>query len=430
MGSLHRRGLACGSLLVAASVVGSLGSLGALGLGCFGDDPKIVPAVSTDSDASTSADSGSTNEPGDDGGVACTGSQVRCGSACVDLTTSADNCGRCGRSCGLGSTCGSGRCAPISLATQLDNPTALVAGSSFLVMNVSGALARCGKDGCAQGASKLWTEAGWTMKVGTLSMDPDMTRASALATQPNGSNPTLVRGTIEGAASLQPFPITYAVTYELNAVEAIANDDKEYFFSTPYRTLRCFLNACASPVSAKDVETPTGVALSPTHYVWTMVNGTDSVQVCPRPAPGETTYAGSDCGEAVGLAPQPTDQGRAKNPVVFDKVVYWTEVPQSGTTSRVLSCPIAGCNRVPTVIASAEQLIGGLAVDATGAYWTNTTTGTIRACRDLAKGCDDKAETLATGATNPGPIAVDDAFVYYVANGSGAGTGALLKVAK
>jgi hypothetical protein len=99
----------------------------------------------------------------------------------------------------------------------------------------------------------------------------------------------------------------------------------------------------------------------------------------------------------------------------------------------VLACAVTGCNAKPTVIASGEEHIDGLAADGSGVYWTNGVAGTVRFCGDVAKGCAGGSPapvTLADGASNPGPVGTDQAYVYYAAKGATAGTGALLRVAK
>ena len=47
---------------------------------------------------------------GESGGATCGAGQTSCGTACVDLQTSADHCGACGSVCAGGSTCQKGFC--------------------------------------------------------------------------------------------------------------------------------------------------------------------------------------------------------------------------------------------------------------------------------------------------------------------------------
>jgi hypothetical protein len=95
-----------------------------------------------------------------------------------------------------------------------------------------------------------------------------------------------------------------------------------------------------------------------------------------------------------------------------------------------MSCPLAGCGGKGKVIAKSEEVIAGLAVDASGVYWTTGTAGAVRACRDVVAGCGESAETVTTGITSPGAIGLDEHWIYFVARGSEPKTGALMKIAK
>ncbi|HEU4412859.1 MAG TPA: hypothetical protein VFS43_46895 [Polyangiaceae bacterium] len=67
------------------------------------------------------------------GGLACEGSKVDCGGACVDLKANdAANCGACGRSCLGTATCASGACVPEALAEGEVAPYALADDGSHL----------------------------------------------------------------------------------------------------------------------------------------------------------------------------------------------------------------------------------------------------------------------------------------------------------
>jgi hypothetical protein len=394
------------------------------------DEAPIVLPPRPNPPAEPDASTGGTS-----GGPACAAPLTACGAACFDLKKDDQACGRCGRSCGTGSTCSDGRCAPVTLAQNLTSPSGLTLGSSFALVLIPDGVVRCGKEGCAQGATRLWTEAGWSTVKGALALSPDgmygffLGRAPAAA----GTEERLYRVEPSGAALSSPPPITQGVTFQLNTTFALATDTREHFFGSPYRNYRCFKDSCNTIVTAWDGETPTSIALSPTHYVWTMTNDpTDAVKICARPPATDTTYATANCGTATGLAPP-----RALGPIGFKLghvtvhagVVYWAEWGDSGKNGRIFSCPLTGCSRTPKTIVGGEEIIDGLAVDASGVYWTSGASGVVRACRDLAAGCGE-GETIAGGASNPGPIAVDDKFVYYVARGGVGVAGALLKVAK
>jgi len=411
---------------------------------CVGDDPAVFVTNGADAaggDAAGGGDGGSTQVGGDAGGdvtTTCAAPLEACGASCVDTQTSGQHCGRCDRACGQGSTCSAGRCTPVVLASALPAPSALAVTSGVIVIALGDVLVRCGKDGCAQGPTRLWESTEFTLVPGALSLGADRADAFVLARSTAAGFPTetnLYRVNVDGTPPIVPSRQTTGLdpAYVLGNSTRLATDAREHAFASPYRNHRCFGASCANVAVLSNAETPTSITLTPTHYAWTIRDGSGgaTAQSCPRPPAAATSYEGAnDCGAPLALAPAIT-QSRSDHVTSHDNVVYWADWSQNGgATGRVLACAAAGCSGAPTVIAAGEQVIDGLAVDGTGAYWTNGTAGTVRMCRDLVEGCGTHAETLASGASNPGPIALDDAFVYFIARGGAPENGALLKVAK
>ena len=95
-----------------------------------------------------------------DSGVApCPGTQVRCNNVCTDLSSSAANCGGCGRPCGSGQTCMSGLCVtPAMDAGVVDSGTSCGGGTTLCggaCVNTATSNAHCGSCGnaCSTGTS-------------------------------------------------------------------------------------------------------------------------------------------------------------------------------------------------------------------------------------------------------------------------------------
>ena len=413
---------------------------------CVGDDPGVFhqpgPDVSSPgTDAGVDADSAPiVVDAGDDAppDVTCNAPLEACGTACVDKQTNGQHCGRCERACGQGSTCSAGNCSPVVLASGLDSPSALAVAPAVVVMALGDVVVRCGKDGCAQGATRLWQSTEWTLVPGALSLSADRSHAFVLGrttTPPFPWETNLYRVALDGIIASIPSHQTTALSpaHALGNSTRVTTDAREHAFVSPYRSHRCFAASCENVAVLSNNETPTSVTLTPTHYAWTIHDGSGgaTVQTCPRPPANASSYEGaSDCGTPLALAPAIT-QSTSNHVTSHDNVVYWADwSTNGGATGRILACPPSGCGGAPKVIATAEQVIDGLAVDATGAYWTSGSSGTVRVCRDLVKGCGTEAETLAGGASNPGPIGLDDKYVYFIARGGNAENGALLKVAK
>jgi hypothetical protein len=77
----------------------------------------------------------------------------------------------------------------------------------------------------------------------------------------------------------------------------------------------------------------------------------------------------------------------------------------------------------PTTLVADAAGISDVAVDASGIYWVNGTTGKVLRCA-TATGCAGSGETLATGQVGATRIVLDASFVYW-ATGN-----AVMKVAK
>jgi hypothetical protein len=80
--------------------------------------------------------------------VGCPGAEVRCSGACVDLTSSSDNCGRCGRDCG-GGACIGNQCQPETLIASIDQPTGFAVDSHGIYFAVDDAVQVCPLTGCS-----------------------------------------------------------------------------------------------------------------------------------------------------------------------------------------------------------------------------------------------------------------------------------------
>ncbi|HEU4537007.1 MAG TPA: hypothetical protein VFS00_22955 [Polyangiaceae bacterium] len=111
--------------------VGRAGSAGAAGLGGMAGAPEMGTGGGPLMGAAGAGMGG--GGAGGSGGIVCTGPEVECGGACVDVKAeNAANCGACGRTCLGAATCAAGACVPEAMATGEVAPYALVEDGTSL----------------------------------------------------------------------------------------------------------------------------------------------------------------------------------------------------------------------------------------------------------------------------------------------------------
>lgn len=316
---------------------------------------------------------------------------------CADLLTSPDHCGRCGHSC-LGGACVDGGCQPVELASgQGEVGGVAVDGTSvYFTSLTANVVARVGKDG------------------GTV--------------QPYASGAPIVKDARRIAVDATH---VYWVDSELGDGAVV----------------RCPLAGCAgAPEVLAHPEEPTGLAVDPKHVVWADRNGS-VIGRWALPSGPESVFANApdlpvsvavDGDEAFFVTDfsgrvfrrNATDggvdelgaNGQSGRVLVMDaRFVYWGAAQDYGQLGNVTRMPRAGGAIELLARAGGDPM--GMGLDDAHLYWTawdrktdgTYVAGAVHACA-LVGGCP-KGSALVS-ADKPRGIAVDDAAIYFGANGS------------
>lgn len=139
--------------------------------------------------------------------------------------------------------------------------------------------------------------------------------------------------------------------------------------------------------------------------VFANANQTGVIVQCPVDAPD-----GGPCTSVVSSLPYP-------NGVAADADgIYWTQYGAEGPNGALYMCPLAGCGVAPTLLVNGRTSPTYLVVDANNVYWIEyaggASPGSLFQCPKTH--CANNVVTLATGLQHPQSLAVDSTYVYWV----------------
>jgi hypothetical protein len=116
--------------------------------------------------------------------------------------------------------------------------------------------------------------------------------------------------------------------------------------------------------------------------------------------------------------------------------LYWSNSGATGTDGLVVKCSIRFCGRssldpsiieTPTQLAMGQSNPLGVALDATNVYWANSGTGTNGQIMKCAiGGCGMAPTVVASGLVFPNEVAVSGASLYWTNSGTSSATGGLV----
>lgn len=424
---------------------------------CIGDDPgsstsssggSSIGASSGDASSSGASDSGAPACAGDTveacgdactkcmapkgGAVACTnkqcvascGTQSLCSDACVDLQTSAANCGKCGHSCGAGS-CVAGACQAITVAT-FTAVNGIAASPKGVVIAADSKIELCARpEGCTAATSLT------TIKSGVSQLNSVTVAAGSTSTVfwdgNEGDYEIVYSCPVDGCPAGLATKVDEVVNDQIGRVIAGAGANtvlwtRESYYG-PYST-KCTPPTCASksPVRPKlttgpyyldDVANPSHEMAVPSKIF--SVGATKTIWATPHLYNDNNkqlrycTY-GTSCATPAEISRGPFYGVKALT--YFNGNHYVAMGNDSNATSDIIGSISDAAPSTPTPLVGDAMGISAVAVDASGIYWVNGTTGRVAKCATLT-GCMGSGETLATGEAGAKDIAVDDTYVYW-----------------
>ena len=296
----------------------------------------------------------------------------------------------------------------VTLASNLDAPSAIaLAGDGVYWLtgnNTShdGTLQRCGRCGCRDAPATLATGLDWNDT-------PDAYPMPALAT--DGANVYFDGADRVYACALSGCAGEPAIVASKQSVGGIAAADGLVYW-TNFDVIPSTI-ASAPPSGAQ----PPATLLSlDGGYLFEDVRVHDGTMFFVS-FEGVMTCPTSGCADATLFAKgSPATGGLALD----DVNVYWANryAASTGGAATVESCPLAGCQGAPTVIATglADDHFRAIATDGVNVYWTDFAEGTISKCP--VTGCAGAPTLLASGQLGPEQIAVDETSVYWTTAGT------------
>jgi hypothetical protein len=401
------------------ALVCSFGLTSLLGLYCcVGDDPASVDDAGSGTDSSTPVEKDATTPPekdattppvdtGIDSSLVCTGKDVACGTTCVDLTTSDDNCNACGRSCG-GGKCVNGECGPATLRDNIASFNGFTLDDTSLYFSTADKVMSCPIGACTGAPKQLVAMVAYDARrpyvdSGFLYFQSSPNQAT--------DRPAIFRCPVAGC----PNPPSSIVGDGLNGIASYSTFQKSLYANlggSGIGRVDCSSGACVANVNL--VPRPVGQFAVDAQRVYF----------------NDTTGGGSQlasCPLAAGCTVRtPISTSRVQGPIaVVGNLVYFVGPGLAGGDS-VLACPTTGVCATPSSLVKLAGPIPNLAADANGIFWTDG--DKLVTCSSVA--CPGGAKTIAEGLANPGYLQLDAKFAYVRTDGSTAGTSAIKRIAR
>jgi hypothetical protein len=371
---------------------------------CVGDEPAAQrPTVATDDGGLR--DTGVTEAP-DGQARKCNAPEQACPSGCVDTSSSVDNCGSCGRSCG-GGTCTSGVCGVAVVRADIDALHNFAIDEQSLYFT-SGNLVRSCKNNDCTGEPKQLASMGDP----TLGIEVDSGVIYFESENPSG-RPAILRCATAGCTT--PIEVLYN---GLSGIDGFLTSDSSIFYSTMgiLKSKKCAMGSCTPQVD--QIKQPFGfftVDASRIYFTDTLTSP-NALYSCQKSEAPCATRTPITVGPINVIGPM----------VVAQNNLFFVASPSSGQ-SLVRFCPVAGACANPGSFSKSTGIITTLAADARGIYWVDD--DDLKMCADT--NCLGTAKTVAIGVRGTTQLRLSSSYVYFAIPGAGVGAkGAIKRIAR
>jgi hypothetical protein len=330
-----------------------------------------------------------------------------CGSSCVDLATTTQDCRVCGHDCGEGSSCLAGVCQPALLYSGAISGFAVDSAGIYFSPSSGTEIESCPLTGCTLTPTVAATaQAPFNLAGGNLAF----TESNGAQGESSGTNLVVCLA----ADCTSPYESSTYFSNEEVSTSAIANSSN-FFFWGQVNPGGTYLISCSPSASDGGCATTTSVVGG---------TATHSGGVIPSALAASDSFvyfsaALYDAGAALyscptnlaGCAPTPMNPPAHSQISAFGSDLYILPTP-TGPTVGMVKCPSTGCGGT-TVLTVAYDAIQAFVVDQSGVYWT--TTSSLETCP--LTGCGVAPVDVATGQNAPEWIHVVGGFVYWVNGG-------------